>query len=115
MKDKTDWQLYSDDLDTLVQNTHSKDVFRLASARQNALRQTARPPSSVTWLVAATCCCMLAFVLINPRIEPAVVESPITAKKTFEPLANQELEALDDLDFYYWLDIYDAETIASAD
>ena len=115
MKDKTDSQLYSDDLDTLVQNTHSKDVFRLASARQNALCQTARRPSSVTLLVAATCCCMLAFVLINPTVDPAVVETAVTATKPIEPLANQGMETLDNLDFYYWLDIYDAETIASAD
>ncbi len=113
MNDKTDQQLYKDDLDTMVRGTQSSDRLRLESSRQNALRQTDRRPSSMPWLVAATCC-LLAFVFIEPTTESALEDS-MNSESPFASVILEEPDVFDNVDFYYWLDVYDTEVIASSD
>ena len=114
MNDKTDQEIYKDDLDTMVRGTQSTDSFRLASARQNALRQTDRRPSSMPWLVAAAGCCLLAFVFIDPTTD-STLENSTTSEIPLATVILEEPEVFDNIDFYYWLDVYDTEVIASSD
>jgi hypothetical protein len=114
MNDKTDQQIYKDDLDTLVRGTQSSDSLRLARARQNALRQTDRRPSSMPWLVAGACCCLLAFVFINPAKDSAL-QSTMTNERDFPTVISEAPEMFNNVDFHYWLDVYDTDVIASSD
>ena len=76
--------------------------------------KTDRRPSSMPWLVAAACCCLLAFVFIDPTTDSAL-ENSTTSESPFATVILEEPEVFDNVDFYYWLDVYDTEVIASSD
>jgi hypothetical protein len=90
------------DLHKLENETSSKDLFRLAQARNNALAQSVQSKKRFLWPALGTSLASVALiaVLINPadQIEPAG-DISITEIKADEPL----LDLYEDLDFYDWL------------
>ena len=65
-------------------------------------------------LLDAACCCLLAFVFIDPTTDSAL-ENSTTSESPFATVILEEPEVFDNIDFYYWLDVYDTEVIASSD
>ena len=61
MSNKIDQATYQDDLEHIEQNTHSRDLFRLAQARKIAISQTNRQPNTINWLLATACGCPVSY------------------------------------------------------
>ena len=93
-----------DDLRQLEDNSSSKDLFRLAQARNSALSQSRQSKKTFLWPALASVALIsvaLTGVLINPADQPLPAEASIsiTDIQVDEPL----LELYDNLDFYHWL------------
>ncbi len=100
------------DITYLAQKTRSEDAFRLANARNKALRQP-RVNWSRSWLIGAAASVALLAVVTIPNVNLTdPINSNATNEKTETFLAPeaQDNEYYDD--FHYWLDIYDNELVA---
>jgi hypothetical protein len=92
----------SNDLQALEKQMTSKDLFRLAQARKEALSQSRTTQKRLLWPVLGSSLASLALivVLLNPAEQtiPAT-DISMTEVQVDEPL----IELYEDLDFYDWL------------
>ena len=89
------------DLHKLENTTASKDLFRLAQARKNALSQSRHSKKRFFWPALGTS--LASVVLIAILINPAQ-DNPLTANTSITEIEIDEaLELYNDLDFYDWL------------
>lgn len=117
MSNKVDHHIYQDDLEYIEQNTHSRDLFRLAQARRVAISQTNKRPNIIQWLAASACSIALAFLVIasiNDQSLPAV-DLMMAGAQPIESINVEDISEFDSMGFYYWLDIYDADLVANND
>jgi hypothetical protein len=108
---------YQDDLEHIEQNTHSRDLFRLAQARRTAISQTNRQPNTINWLLATACGCLFAFLVMVPLFEdsPLSVEAIVSGEQPIKSMIGEDISEVDSMGFYYWLEIYDVELVANND
>jgi hypothetical protein len=87
-------------------------LSRLNQGRQRALAELDRPAPAGQWLrwapvTAVAAAALIAVMLVN---RPAEIEVPITATDFEMLIESEELDLLEDLEFYSWLELADAET-----
>ncbi|MDE0747692.1 MAG: hypothetical protein OSB23_07910 [Porticoccaceae bacterium] len=99
----------TEDFTYLEDSTSVKDTFRLANARNKALRGQRSSSNTWSWLVLGSSCAALAIIMLTPlSIETYPLTDTtlaINQPETFATLASIEQD--ENLAFYYWLDIYD--------
>lgn len=103
-------------LDASLQALDAQRLSRLNQARHRALERLDQPRSLLAWLrsplaarwlpggVALASVALLTFTLVQPAAPPAPPALAQDSTSAFETLAlHDDLELLDDLDFYEWL------------
>jgi hypothetical protein len=97
------------DFTYLEDNTSMKDTFRLANARNKALRGRRSRLNTWSWLVLGSSCAVLAIIMLTPlNMETYPLTDTtlaINQPETFAAIARIDQD--ESLAFYYWLDIYD--------
>ena len=97
--------------DASVDGLDGATVSRLNQGRQRALAELDRDSPHRQWLrwVPVTGVAAAALVAVMVVNQPGPVDEPITATDFEMLIEHEELELLQDLDFYSWLELADAE------
>jgi len=99
----------TEDLTFLENSTSVKDTFRLANARNKALRGRRSRSNTWSWLVLGPSCAALAIIMLTPldmeTFSLNETSLAISEPETFATIASIDQD--ESLTFYYWLDIYD--------
>ena len=98
--------------DESVERLDAAALSRLNQARQRALAELDRAAPHGPWLrwVPVTGVAVLALIAVMVINQPVPVDEPMTATDFEMLIEHEELEVLEDLEFYSWLDLADAET-----
>ena len=95
------------DLTSLEDGTSVQDTFRLANARNKALRGQRSRSNTWSWLVLGSSCAALAIIMLTPlSMETSPYVDTTLAINGPEQFAAADQD--EGLTFYYWLDVYDA-------
>ena len=97
--------------DESVERLDAATLSRLNQGRQRALAELEHARSHGPWLrwvpvTAAAAVALIAVMVVN---RPVVVDDPVTATDFEMLIEDEDLEMLEDLEFYSWLDLADAE------
>lgn len=97
--------------DESVERLDAATLSRLNQGRQRALAELERTRSRGQWLrwapvTAAAAVAVIAVMVVN---RPVVDDEPITATDFEMLIEDEDLEMLEDLEFYSWLELADAE------
>ena len=97
--------------DESVDGLDGATLSRLNQGRQRALAELDRDSPHRQWLrwVPVTGVAAAALVAVMVVNQPGPVDEPITATDFEMLIEHEELELLQDLDFYSWLELADAE------
>ena len=92
-------------LAALEQNTSTEDLFRLAQARNNALKQTPRRTNRGLWPAMATAFGSVALiaVLYSPIESILSPNTAFDSDEYYSELSEDNFELYNDLEFYDWL------------
>lgn len=98
--------------DESVDRLDAATLSRLNQGRQRALAELDRASPYGQWLrwvpvTAAAAVALIAVMVVN---QPGSVEEPLTATDFEMLIETEDLELLEDLEFYTWLELADAET-----
>jgi len=99
----------AEDLAFLEDSTSVKDTFRLAKARNMALRGKRSRSNTWSWLVlGSSCAALVAIVMLTPlNMETYPLIDTTLAINEPEPFKGASIDQDENLAFYYWLDIYE--------
>ena len=94
-----------------VERLDGAALSRLNQGRQRALAELDRAAPHGPWLrwVPVTGVAVVALIAVMVINQPAQVDEPITATDFEMLIEHEELELLEDLEFYTWLELADAE------
>lgn len=97
--------------DESVERLDGASLSRLNQGRQRALAEIDRAGPRGQWLrwvpvTGAAAAALIAVMVIN---QPARLDEPLTATDFEMLIEHEELELLEDLEFYSWLELADAD------
>ena len=94
-------QTLQNDLQFLEQETAAEDLFRLAQARNNALKGRGKKSHRLMWPATAVAAAsvLLAVFLVGP-FAPEKAPVPVASEKS---LQDESDEFYENLEFYYWV------------
>ena len=91
-----------------IEHLDAQTLSRLNRARHRALEQSARPHHMSSWLMV-TGVAAIAVVVISIWLTPGMPESSVMDSEqmqylvTTEALSDEDIELIDELEFYTWL------------
>ena len=96
-----------DQLDQSVEHLDGATLSRLTQARNQALDSARRSRHSAWWSVGglATAAALVLAIAVTLRTPETVDTPPVTGFEDLELLATEDLDLVEDLDFYLWLEV----------
>jgi hypothetical protein len=120
MKESTNKDPFADRtkalFDESVDGLDGATLSRLNQGRQRALAELDRAAAHGRWLrwVPVTGVAVAALVAVMVVNQPGRIDEPLTATDFEMLIEHEELELLEDLEFYTWLELADAEASGDA-
>jgi hypothetical protein len=98
--------------DESLERLDGATLSRLNQGRQRALAELDRAAPHGPWLrwVPVTGVAVAALIAVMVINQPVPVEEPVTVIDFEMLMEHEELELLEDLEFYSWLELADADT-----